>query len=204
MSKESSYHHGNLREALLEAGTKLVEEKGVADVSLRAVAKAAGVSHTAPYRHFSDKNAMLRGIAATGFRLLAQRIEEAVELHPGNPELQLSAAGVAYVELAIEHPRLHNLMFGGVLQDDAVDDSLEERSDQAFKGLVGIIALGQQAGVFRRGDTDELALTAWSLVHGFAMLASTGTLDHRAGGQEAKLALAHRVANHLLSGLAKR
>ena len=204
MSTNSSYHHGNLREALLEAGAKLIEEKGIADVSLRAVAKAAGVSHTAPYRHFSDKNAMLCGIAETGFRLLGQRLGQAVDSHPGHPGLQLTAAGVAYVELAIEHPRLHNLMFGGVLAHESVDDSLEEASNQSFQGLVDIISRGQQTGVFRAGDTYELALTAWSVVHGFAMLASTGSLEHRAASREAKLALAHRVADNLLKGLATR
>ncbi|MCB1753291.1 MAG: TetR/AcrR family transcriptional regulator [Gammaproteobacteria bacterium] len=204
MGAANTYHHGNLREALLEAGAKLIEEKGIADVSLRAVAKAAGVSHTAPYRHFNDKNAMLRGIAVTGFRLLGQRLGQAVELHPGDPGQQLTAAGVAYVELAIEHPRLHNLMFGGVLADDSVDDALEETSNHAFRGLADIIARGQRAGVFREGDTDELALTAWSVVHGFAMLASTGSLDHRAASREAKLALARRIADSLLIGLATR
>lgn len=204
MNTDSSYHHGNLREALLEAGAELIEEKGIAAVSLRAVAKAAGVSHAAPYRHFNDKNAMLCAIAETGFRLLGQRLEDAVSAHPGNPGQQLTAAGAAYVELAIDHPRMHNLMFGGVLADDSVNDSLEETSNQSFQGLVDIISRGQQAGIFREGNTDELALTAWSVVHGFAMLASTGSLEHRAQGDEAKLALAQRVADNLLNGVMTR
>lgn len=204
MSTDSSYHHGNLRQALLEAGAELVEEKGIAAVSLRAVAKAAGVSHTAPYRHFDDKNSMLCGIAETGFRLLGQRLKEAVAAHTGDPGQQLTAAGVAYVELAIEHPRMHNLMFGGVLADDSVNDSLEETSNQSFQGLVDIISRGQQEGRFREGDTDELALTAWSVVHGFSMLVATRSLDHRAKSREAKLALAQRVADNLLNGVLTR
>ena len=204
MSADSTYHHGNLREALLDSGVKLIEEKGIAGVSLRAVAKAAGVSHTAPYRHFKDKNAMLCGIAEIGFRLLGQRLHQAVEVHADDPGQQLTAAGVAYVELAIERPRLHNLMFGGVLDDDSVDESLEASSNSSFQGLVEIITRGQDRGVFREGDADELAMTAWSLVHGFAMLASTGSLEHRAASLEAKLALAQRVAANLLSGVAAR
>jgi hypothetical protein len=125
-------------------------------------------------------------------------------MHPDDPAKQFTAAGVAYVELAIEHPRLHNLMFGGVLTNNSVDDSLEKISNQSLKGLVDIIAWGQRLGVFREGDTDELALTAWSVVHGFAMLASTGSLDHRAASREAKLALAHRIADNLLIGMATR
>lgn len=94
-------------------------------------------------------------------------------------------------------------MVGGVLTDDSVDDSLEQASNQSFQGLVGIITQGQQAGVFREGEADELALTAWSLVHGFAMLASTGSLEHRAANRDAKLALAQRVAGNLLNGIAR-
>lgn len=203
MATDNAYHHGNLRQALLEAGAQLIEQEGISGVSLRAVAKQAGVSHTAPYRHFKDKNAMLRSIAETGFGLLGQRMAQAMNDHPDSPEQQLVAAGVAYVELAIDHPQWHNLMFGGVLVNDGIDSSLQETSNESFQGLVDIIANGQSRGVFREGDAHELALTAWSVVHGYAMLASTGGLDHIAASKPDKLQLASKVADNLVHGLAK-
>lgn len=201
MTPESTYHHGNLRLALLDAASQLIEQEGVAGVSLRAVARQAGVSHAAPYRHFRDKNAMLCGIAETGFTALGQRLAQAIKLYPDSPEQQLIAGGVAYVELAIDNPQRHNLMFGGVLSNAEVDRSLEAASNMSFQGVVDIIRNGQRSHVFRSGDADELALTAWSVVHGYAMLASTGQLDHRAASKQEKLAIATRVTANLVHGL---
>ena len=202
MATNNAYHHGNLRQALLEAGAELIERNGISGVSLRAVAKQTGVSHTAPYRHFKDKNAMLCGIAATGFNTLGQRMIQAMEDNPGNPRKQLVAAGVAYVDLAINNPQLHNLMFGGVLQNEDIDMPLQDSSSMSFQGVVDIISKGQMQGVFREGDVNEMALTAWSVVHGFGMLATTGGLDHIAEKKQDKLQLASRVADNLVQGLA--
>lgn len=201
MNDSNTYHHGNLKQALIDAGAELIEQKGIAALSLRAVAKQAGVSHAAPYRHFKDKNAMLCGIAETGFSRLGQCMMVAIQAHAESPGEQLVAAGVAYVELAIDYPQWHNLMFGGVLSNEVVDDGLEEASNMAFQALVNIIIKGQEQGLFKAGESSEMALSAWSIVHGFAMLASTGGLDHLAADKAEKLALASRIAGNLVSGL---
>lgn len=201
VARDDAYHHGNLKQALLDAGAVLIEQEGISGVSLRAVAKEAGVSHSAPYRHFKDKNAMLRGIAATGFEILGRRLLQAVQVYPESPENQLISAGVAYVELAIESPQRHNLMFGGALPNDESDRSLEETSNTSLRGLANIIRHGQARGVFREGNPDDLALAAWSLVHGFAMLATTGKLDRRAASKPDKLNLASTVASDFVRGL---
>jgi AcrR family transcriptional regulator len=91
------YHHGDLRAALIESGTKLLRERGAAALSLREVAKAAGVSHAAPYRHFEDKAQLLAAIAAAGFERLRAAMQKAAADHPEDPRSQLIAAGEAYV-----------------------------------------------------------------------------------------------------------
>jgi len=203
MAKTPAYHHGSLQQALVEAGARLIEEKGVTAISLREVAKTAGVSHTAPYRHFKDKNALLSGIAEVGFQRLGQAIEQAVEHNPGNPRAQLIGFGVAYIRLALEHREMFHLMFGGLLQPEETSEALKQASETSFQGLVMIIHRGQQEGIYKASDSYELALTAWSLVHGFAMLASTGKLDHITDNAEAMLNLARVVESHLIDGIAK-
>ncbi len=197
----SSYHHGDLRQALIEAGAQLIEKKGVSSISLRAVAKHAGVSHTAPYRHFKDKNALLAGISGIGFAQLARSLQQSVEKYPDDPREQLIESGVAYIQLALKFRQMHNLMFGGVINKAAMDDDLAFSADTAFLGLVQIIKNGQQAGIYIQGDADVLALTAWSVVHGYAMLASTGQLDHIADSEKKSLALARTIASHLIDGI---
>src|SRR6478672_7153397 len=99
----STYHHGNLRPALLRAATKTLEKEGVGALSLRDLARRAGVSHNAPYRHFPDRESLLAALAADGFEKLGQAMRG-----QGGKEM-----GEAYVRFALEHPQLFRLMFGG-------------------------------------------------------------------------------------------
>ena len=98
-SASKPYHHGDLQREFLCAARELLEETSLASLSLRAVAKKVGVSHTAPYRHFKDKESLLAGVATIGFTELSAQISEAVELHPGDPAAQLQEAGQRYVQL---------------------------------------------------------------------------------------------------------
>jgi AcrR family transcriptional regulator len=112
----SRYHHGDLRNALIQAATTVLVEKGAAALSLREVAKVAGVSHAAPYRHFRDKAALLRVLAQGGFERLTAAINMAAENSPHNPEQKLIEAGVAYVRIAVQHPEITRLMFAGTVE----------------------------------------------------------------------------------------
>lgn len=202
MAKTPTYHHGNLHQALLEAGAQLIEEKGISGISLREVAKAAGVSHTAPYRHFKDKNALLSGIAGVGFQHLGEAMQLAVVQNPDKPSAQLIEAGIAYIRLALEQREMFHLMFGGVLHRDEADDAHQLTSESAYQGLLMIIQNGQKSGIYKKAVTNELALTAWSLVHGFAMLASTGKFDHITDSNETILSLARSIETHMIAGIA--
>ena len=170
------YHHGNLRNALLQAAEQLLVEQGVAGLSLRAVAKQAGVSHAAPYRHFRDKAALLRALAQSGFERLAAVMLTATDAVAHNPESKLVEAGVAYVRLAVDQPAISQLMFGGSVEPQD-DEAYQQAARAAFGTLVEIIREGVSTSVFRHRDPEELALVAWTAMHGFAMLMASHLLD---------------------------
>ncbi|MBN1239952.1 MAG: TetR/AcrR family transcriptional regulator [Gammaproteobacteria bacterium] len=204
MAKET-YHHGNLRAALLDAAERLLGENGVTGVSLRAVAKEAGVSHTAPYRHFQDKQSLLAALAEIGFARLRDAMYGVIDAYPEDPRRQLVESAAAYVRLATSSPEMNHLMFGGALPEDAASSgTLQETAQQAFQGLLDIIGNGIRAGLYVERPPLELASTAWSLVHGLAMLVSTGKLGRRGGENADPETLARRMAEHLLEGITAR
>lgn len=175
-SKAGSYHHGDLRAALVSAALQMLEESDVETVSLRAVARRAGVSAMAPYRHYPDKEALLAAVAQTGFDGLraALTLADSTSL----AEEALLAQGVAYVRYAMEKPVLFRLMFGPPRRGKHID--LRASSETAFSVLVQRVA--QQT---RPAELQARILGYWSLVHGLAMLilddqtpvAGLGSLD---------------------------
>lgn len=197
------YHHGDLRRELLNAACELLEESNIAALSLRQVARKVGVSHTAPYRHFPDKESLLAGIVAVGLEKLTGQMEQAVELHPDDPAAQLQEAGRRYVQLALENPQCTQLMFGGILPCDETYPELNEASGKAFDGLRVMIEQGQACGVFKQGDVELLALTAWSGMHGLSLLLISGELGEIVSLPVEAQALTTAVTGMMLEGLLK-
>jgi len=200
---KKTYHHGDLREALIQAAIELLPIKGASGLSLREVAKAAGVSHTAPYRHFKDKAALLTAIAQTGFELLMGHMAQVVENHKDDPRQQLIAVATAYVDLGLKNPELMNLMFGGILDPDTLSEEYCGTSDKAFDGLLEIIIAGQEAGVFKQENPKIIAVTAWSLVHGLMMLITAGHMREVATSPEQIEQLSRTMAENLITGILK-
>lgn len=202
--KESklSYHHGDLKEALLEAAERLLEQSGVARLSLRNVAREAGVSHNAPYRHFRDKTALLAGLAQVGFSRLAEAMIEAEQRYSEDPAAQIRQAGLSYVSLAVRSPEMTNLMFGGIPREDLGPD-FQDACDTAFAGLVKIIENGQRTGIYGEKDTMDLAMAAWSAVHGLAALISTGSLKEAIKSEPSVESLVDAVGDILFFGMLK-
>jgi AcrR family transcriptional regulator len=195
------YHHGDLRSALIQAGTQLLKKQGVVGLSLRAAAKRSGVSHTAPYRHFHNKEALLAAIAAVGFDELTAAMQEVTTKHPRDPSKQLIEAGVAYVLLAVRNPERAQLMFGGSIDFEAADEALRQSSRRAFDGLVQIVEHGLQAGIYREGDVRKLALSAWAIVHGLATLIIADRLKEAASSEEQVVQLTRYICQIHQSGL---
>ncbi|MEU6383931.1 TetR/AcrR family transcriptional regulator [Streptomyces bauhiniae] len=164
----SSYHHGDLRAACLRAARELLEEDGSAGLSLRAVARRAGVSATAPYRHYADRDALVSAVAAEGYRELAEYLA-AAHPDPRTPD-ELASVAVAYVRFALDRPAMFRVMFA-----EPCDPDSEERvaATAAISGYVRDIVRGAFPGV----DPDALATTVWALVHGLAFLHLDGKLD---------------------------
>lgn len=197
--RPSSYHHGNLNAALVEAATRLIEERGPTSLSLREVARVVGVSHTAPYRHFPNKHALLEAVAIGGFEALSNALDSVIEEHPTDPRQQMIEAGAAYVLEAFMKPQRAQLMFGGVFSQESQTVELRVAAEASFSRCVKIIQQGQQQGVFRQGSTRELVLTFWSASHGLAMLLIADQFGVLAPGEDSAT-LWHRVAESLLAG----
>jgi len=199
---ECRYHHGDLRNALIRAAEQVLVEKGPVGLSLREVARVAGVSHAAPYRHFRDKAALIRALAQSGFERLASAINTAADSKPYNPEQKLIEAGVAYVRLAVENPEITQLMFGGVVESQD-DRAYQSTSAAAYESLLTIIKEGVERGTFRQRAPQELALVVWVSMHGMAMLAAARPFDIEAGDDLALDELVRSVASNVIYGISK-
>ena len=153
----TTYHHGNLRAALLRAAGKMLEKEGPGGISLREAARRAGVSHNAPYRHFPDRDALLAELAAEGYELLGQAMREQAGKQMGE----------AYVRFALEHPQRFRLMFGGTLAM-AKHEHLHEAAAATYRALVHAFV--------ELPNAELAAAAAWALVHGLAHLKLEGHL----------------------------
>lgn len=170
-SSNSPYHHGNLRQALLEAALRILEQQGEAGLGLRDLARAVGVSPAAPYRHFDNRAALLEALAVTGFQRFAARMEAVAATAPEAP---LEAMGKTYVIFALQNANLFRLMFSPQLQKDG-RPGLRMAADAAFATLRRVVDEGDAAtGRIR-------ALAAWARVHGLAVLLLDGQIAIRAG-----------------------
>src|SRR6478752_2520835 len=177
-SDNSPYHHGALHDALLKAAARVLERDGLAGLTLRAVAREAGVSHAAPTHHFGDLTGLVSELAAIGFTQFNTAMA-AARAAGGTPVEKACARAQAYVAYAQAHPGMYGLMFR-TERLDMSRPSLCEAADTAFAGLAGAVA------ATRHEEIDGAALSlqqaaaiarAWSLVHGFTMLLLDGRLS---------------------------
>jgi AcrR family transcriptional regulator len=192
-----------LRDRLVQAATALIARKGPQGFSLREVARRARVSEAAPYWHFADREALLAAVAESGFELMAKGML-AIRSEVAGPRERLRALGLGYVRFALAHPSYLRVMFGSEVPDKAAHPTLKEAGDRTFELLVQTIVEGQAEVQIVRGDPVELAVAAWSLVHGLAALLVDGKLkDHVRSAEEAER-LAGRLIDLFLLGLAPR
>ena len=179
MTKETaSYHHGNLKLALLDAAIAQIKEVGVEKLSLRGIARTVGVSQTAPYRHFKDKNQLLAEVAAQAFSELYERSHSLIDPN-ASALVNIQATGMAYLQYAIENPEKYRLLFGNSIQNRRDYSAMIEAGEKSFQILIDQVELGIEAGDFIPGCSLLLANTLWTQVHGAASLILDGFYQDR-------------------------
>jgi AcrR family transcriptional regulator len=183
MSKRTAYHHGDLRATLLKASLALIDESGIGALSLREVARKAGVSHNAPYHHFKDRGSLLAALVEDGFAALAREMADARAAAP-DARARLEACGQAYIRFALKSPARFKLMFRPELTspDAEAESAPAPSSTLALETLTAAIIEAQAGGLAPAGDPKPLVLTCWAAVHGLASLFLDGPLAraHRA------------------------
>jgi AcrR family transcriptional regulator len=169
---ERSYHHGNLRAALLDQAERTVRERGAHALSLRELAREVGVSHGAPRRHFPDRQALLDALAEAGFERMGSELRGAVEAAGPEFAARVRAAATAYVRFATEDAALLELMFAGKHRAGAA--SLSEASERAFSILLELIEQGQEEGELEPGEPERVGLVLFATIQGVATLVAGG------------------------------
>lgn len=201
--RQGRFHHGDLRWALLQAASQLLEREGSAGVGLRAISRLAGVSQAAPYRHFADRESILAALAEQGMVALGERMAAAAR-QAGEPVAALNAIAEAYVAAATERPHLYRLLFGPEVADKKRYPAVRDAGLCAFNVLIDAITAGQRAGLVRAGEPAELAMGHWAAVHGIALLMIDGVVAERVAAAGGPVAMARLVAGQLWEGLAPR
>jgi AcrR family transcriptional regulator len=186
---DRSYHHGDLKRVVIQTAAGMLREDKGWQFTLREVARRAGVSHAAPYKHFPDKRALLTELAMQGFEQLGRELTAAVTPRPRSISKELLAAGNAYVQFGVANPALYRLMYSSEAGDPA-SVHLNERVLRTFGVLVDILARGQQAAVFRKRPVQGMAAACWAQVHGLTMLSIDRLLlPEKVGGNPVNAAL---------------
>jgi len=192
-----TYHHGNLRAALLDRAERTLRERGVDALSLRELARDVGVSHGAPRRHFPDRGALLDAVAQSGFERLARELEAAHAAASAGAEAQLQALARAYVDFATRDAALLELMFATKHRDGA--DGVRAEADRSLAIALEVVARAQAAGELVAGDAPQITQLVFATLHGLATMSNGGML-----GDEDVRAVAADAIERLMSGLRPR
>jgi AcrR family transcriptional regulator len=171
---DTSYHHGNLQQAIIDQAASMLRDDQNADLSLRKIAREIGVSHQAPYRHFATKDDVLAAVRADGFDRLTRTVQSAIAQHPRSRRLQLETATWAYVRSAIDNPAVYQLMFGGEIESKLWGDRQRDCAGESLAALASILCLDSSIPV----DASALhrARLIWATMHGLASLKINGFL----------------------------
>ena len=203
-SAERPYHHGDLRRAIVTAAMEILQETQSLEFSLRELARRAGVSHNAPYKHFADKRELLAAVSAAGFETLTKRMTTEIA-GLDNAREQLFAMLRAYIAHGVENPALYNLMFGGYLggpdrSRPAIELAEAEKTKALLAGVIVAGGLGRAIPHTARNERQIAGaiLACWSLVHGLTLLLADGLV----GPKKKSGALGDRLVQGMLDGLA--
>lgn len=205
-AQQRPYHHGDLQKAIVNAALDVLSESQSTEFSLRELARRAGVSHNAPYKHFADKRDLLAAVSAVGFEQLAKRMADATKELVNSRE-RLTAMARAYVCGGVDNPALYRLMFGGYLTgQDAARPVVERTPAEEMKSLI-VSAISEGAlgslipnTVENQRKIDGAILVFWSQMHGLTLL----LVDRLVGPNEKTAALSDSVLDGIIEGLAHK
>ena len=171
-----NYHHGDLKNALIQAGIKILAEDGVGGLSLRKAARKAGVSHSAPYAHFADKQTLIAAIASDGHKQIFERFTALQTRYAYDPLRQLVSGAWAYVQFGLESPDHYKITFSGAIQDEHSHQEFVEYSQRNMQVLRLIVEQCRAADVINSTGIDpELqAVSLWGMLHGLVLLIIQG------------------------------
>lgn len=195
---EKSYHHGDLKNALIQAGIKILAEEGIEGFSLRKVAREAGVTHSAPYAHFADKQALIAAISTDGYRKVYERINAVVEQFPDDPLRQFIETAWVYVSFGFDEPDHFKITFSGSVEREREYPALVEMTGKTFDALRQLIIRCQQADLIDRGEPDLAAVTVWGFVHGFVHLIQESMVSHVVTNRYSRREMLILSLNHIL------
>lgn len=199
VAAKETYHHGDLRRSLLDAALGLVKTHGVQGFTLREAARAASVSHNAPYRHFTSRTQLLIELAIEGQVLLREALRRAVERSHDHRE-RLVQLGVAYMEFAVNQTAHFRVMFSTEVASHRTAE-LKAAQDSSFDFFENELQVSEQAGLIRPG-VQQHALVGWSALHGAAILVLDGVLaDTAVGARRKPREIARLVIESLLTGI---
>jgi AcrR family transcriptional regulator len=193
------YHHGNLRRALLDEALRTIQTNGVDQLTMRTLGERLGVSRSALYRHFADKQALLAAAGCEGFSMLRRAVTDAWEQN-GHGSIGFEAMAKAYVEFAVAHPSHYRVMFGGFIESTAKDEGFIGEAKAAFQTLVDALVDQQNNGVVRGDDPVLMARFVWAIVHGISMLVIDGQLREAGQREELERYAIERIHASIASG----
>src|SRR5215467_7495165 len=203
---ERPFHHGDLRRAIVSAALEILSETQTIEFSIRELARRAGVSHNAPYKHFADKRELLAAVSAAGFEALTKRMTREVAGH-SHARAQLFAMLRAYIQHGVENPALYRLMFGGYLSSPndgrpAIERAAAEKTKALLAGTIVKGGLGRAVPNLPRNERKIAGaiLACWSLVHGLTMLLADGLVGPRKKYDK----LSDSVVQNMLDGLTSK
>ncbi len=169
---KKTYHHGNLKQTLIDVSLELLEREGYQSLSIRNVATRAGVSQSALYRHFPDQEALYADVACVGFQRLSAVLQKLRKKYKKTPLIQFRESGVAYVNFALNNVDMFQIMYGNQITDHSTYPFLIEAEDQTFQNITDILTDCKNEGLLQTDDIRGAAMSAWTLVHGIAVLLS--------------------------------
>ncbi len=175
--RRKTYHHGNLKKALLKKSLEIIKDEGVAGLSLRKAARGVGVSHAAPAHHFGDLVGLLVTIAQEGFELLLNTIDRNLEANlRENSLVKLKSIGLSYIAFALEHTHYFKVMFSSRLAEQPLTQEMNKDSRKICQKLAHCVAQCQYSRLMKDEDPMKIALFLWTSIHGYATLCVDGKL----------------------------